>query len=54
MTLTVTAHAVASLQVRAGPVIRELTPFVLALIALLVALVFVPGLSLWLPRLFFG
>jgi len=44
----------AQAQVRAGPVIRELSPFVLALILLLVALVFIPGLSLWLPRLFFG
>ncbi|MEQ8500211.1 MAG: TRAP transporter large permease [Sneathiellaceae bacterium] len=44
----------AQAQVRAGPVIRELSPFVLVLILLLVALVFIPGLSLWLPRLFFG
>jgi len=44
----------AQAQVRAGPVIRELSPFVLVLVLLLVALVFVPGLSLWLPRLVFG
>lgn len=44
----------AQAQVRAGPVIRELSPFVLVLILLLVALVFIPGLSLWLPRLVFG
>lgn len=44
----------AQAQVRAGPVIRELSPFVLALVLLLVAMVFIPGLSLWLPRLLFG
>jgi TRAP-type C4-dicarboxylate transport system permease large subunit len=38
-------------KVRLEPVIRQMVPFLVVLIGLLFVIVFVPELSLWLPRL---
>jgi C4-dicarboxylate transporter DctM subunit len=42
--------AMAITRVRLGPLVRELWPFLIALVVALVIITYVPGLSLWLPH----
>jgi C4-dicarboxylate transporter DctM subunit len=42
--------AMAITRVRLGPLVRELWPFLIALVVALAIITYVPGLSLWLPH----